>query len=116
MQNLKTKIANSIQMPIFLIELRSEHRDEVIDIVYKILDSHYKGVTDEFLNASATNRLLYKIEWQTIRLKEIVTPETHLNCWMWIGDTVNKWIEYSLQEEAYEVATNLRKIINFEYE
>lgn len=115
MNDLRKEIADTIKMPIFLIDLKSEHRDEIVGISYKILDYHYKGVQDEFLNDKELNRILRRVESLSIRLREITDGNINLLSWIWINDVVTKWINLAINYEQYEVATNLRKIINFEY-
>ena len=115
MNDLRSEIAETIKMPLFLIDLQSEYRDEVIAICYKILDYHYKGVQEEFLTDRQINRILHRVEILSIRLKDITDGSINLLSWIWINEVITKWIDLSLKYEEYEVATNLRKIINFEY-
>jgi hypothetical protein len=115
MQELKNDIADTIKMPIFFLDLNSVYRDEIIALAYKILDLHYKGVTDEFLQDRVINRTLRRIEDISMRLKELAEPDINLICWMWINEVVTKWIDFAIMYQEFETATNLRKIINFEY-
>jgi hypothetical protein len=115
MDRLKQQIADSIKMPYELYNLTSEFKDEIIATTYKILDLHFKGVIEQFLSDSQVNRVLSRIEFYSRRLRSLTDSQLFLQLWLWIGQTTEEWLKWSLEEEHYECATNLRKIINFEY-
>ena len=115
MDTLKSRIADSIKMPHHLYNLSSNFKDEIIAIAYKILDLHYRGVSEEFLSDSQINRVLSRIQFYSRKLKNICDTANYLQIWLWIGETTGNWLQWSIEEENFETATNLRKIINFEY-
>ena len=45
----------------------------------------------------------------------ITPPYLHLQGWIWIGETIEEWIQLAIFEEEFESAANLRKLLNSEY-
>lgn len=120
MIDIRSEIAATLIMPDFLKDIESDREDDtigayIISIIYKILDFHYRGVTDEFLSDLQIKRICRRIDSLSRELSSFAPAELNLNSWLWIGDTVTKWIEISVGAEKYEAATNLRKILNSEY-
>lgn len=115
MEALKQKISLTVQIPEFLDELKHPQRDEIVNGYYNILDIYFGGVYSGFLPNNTIRRWCRRIDTISNDLLEITPPQIHLNSWIWLGAVVELWIEYALQLEEYEVATNLRKLLNSEY-
>lgn len=113
--DIRKEIAKTIDIPDFLKELRNLGQQEVVEIVYKILDLYYRGVEPTFLEEKQISRLCRRIDWLSHELQKACEPKIYFKCWIWLGDTVTKWIDISLAVENYEAATNLRKLLNSEY-
>lgn len=112
----KEKVAETIKLPAFLKVPVFANKDEVIDMVWSILDFYFSGCKNEFLDDDDVYAICNCIDDMSELLGEITTSKLYLQCWLWIGETVNTWIDFAIQEELYEVATNLRKILNKEYD
>lgn len=115
MEALKEKISFTVQMPQFLDEFSHPNKEEIVNGYYNILDIYFGGVYSNFLPNNTIRRWCRRVDIISNELLEITPPVIHLNSWIWIGGVVELWIEYSLQAEEYEVATNLRKLLNSEY-
>lgn len=116
MESVRSKIASTIIMPRDLRDLIKANEEEVVTLIYKILDQYYKGVTDEFMVDIQIKRACRKVDFFSSELLAYSTPEFSLRAWLWIGDTITEWIDILLEAEDYESATNLRKMLNCEYE
>jgi hypothetical protein len=111
----KEKVAETIKLPQFLQVPMFANKDEAIDLVWSILDYYFQGCQDTFLTDKDIETICDCIDDLSSLLSDIITSKLYLQCWLFIGKTINQWIEFALQEELYEVATNLRKILNKEY-
>lgn len=116
MVDIKKEIAATIEMPDFIMVYRNLGYHEVVENVYKILDLYYRGVEPHFLTEGQILRLVKRISFFYRQLELNSTPEIYLCCSIWIGDTVTKWIKIAVAVENFESATNLRKLLNEEYE
>lgn len=115
MHLLRSKIAETIILPNFLHEYNHELKDEIIACSWEMLDIYYKGVRDQLITNSTIKRLCRKIDQCSYNLLQITPPYLHLQIWLWIGETIEKWIEFAVTDEQYEVAANLKKLMDSEY-
>lgn len=44
-------------------------------------------------------------------LSRIVDSKTLLMIWLWIGELIESWIEWSIEDECYEAAENLKRLL-----
>lgn len=117
MEDFKKEIAATIEMPDFIKVYKNIGYHEVVDIVYKILDLYYRGVEESgFLCDTQVLRIVRRISFLYRQIEIKSTSEIFFSCSIWIGDTVTKWIKIAVKVENYEAATNLRKLLNEEYE
>lgn len=117
MEQLKKEIADTVFLPTHLRDWkeRQEIKDLAYHLVFEILNLYYLGVESSFLDNKKIKKTCRKIDDLNYELAEISTPQVNLQNWLWIGETIEMWIEFSLESEEYEVATNLRKLLNSEY-
>jgi hypothetical protein len=115
MDGLKEGIARTILVPDFLHEWVDEYKDEVVSLTFQILDLYYRGVNKELLTNNQVKRLCRKIDRISADLLGITPPYLHLQGWIWIGETIEEWIQLAIFEEEFESAANLRKLLNSEY-
>jgi hypothetical protein len=117
MEELKSKIANTVQLPQFLKDWNEcyEIKEEVYEIVYDILNEYYSGVKERFLGNYKIKKTCLNIDALSIKLTRLTPSVINLKCWLWIGDTIERWMHFSIAEELYETTTNLRKLLNSEY-
>lgn len=117
MEELKSKIAATVFLPEHLREWQdhSDIKDYAYKLAFDILNYYYKAVDREFLDNTRVRRICRRIDTLNGELIDITPPHINLQNWLWIGQTIELWIEYSLEAEEYEIATNLRKLLNSEY-
>jgi hypothetical protein len=117
MELLKAQIASTIYQPDFLREFKApvEVKDMVYTLCFEILDLYYKGVRPNFLQNRSIKSLCYKIDNLSWDLGSLISPELMLQIWLWIGTTVETWIDFAFELEIYEVVSNLKKILHAEY-
>lgn len=115
MDELKMRIAGTIEMPNFLYNVDGPDKDLIIATAFKLLDLHYKGVEAAFMTDEQIRRVLRRVDSYDLKLRAYASPRVCLKTWIWIGQTVGEWINDAIELEEFEVATNLRKIINSEY-
>jgi hypothetical protein len=117
MKDLKLQIGDTVFLPDFVREWNApgDTKDRLSHILFEILNFYYCGVTNYFLSNRKIKDTCYEIDELSFEITEITTPHINLQCWLFIGETVEKWIEFALNEEEYETASNLKKILNSEY-
>lgn len=116
MSDFKNKIASTIFLPNFLKESLEPNTEDIIKLVFKILDLYHKGISEQnYMKPNMIWRVCSKIDHISMMLKDISSSDFYLQCWLFIGETVNEWISISIECEEFEVATNLRKLFNNEY-
>ena len=118
MKELKLLISDTVFLPEFIREWTApaDLKDKVSNINFERLNLYYVGVSKEFLTNEHIKEICYEIDELSFEITDISTPNINIQCWLFIGETVEKWIEFSLLEEEYESASNLKKILNSEYE
>lgn len=117
MDELKFRIAETIFLPDYLINWneRQEVKDFIYSTVFEILNIYYSGVKSELLSERLVKRYCRRIDKLNDEAYEYMTPNINLQNWLWIGSTIESWIDFSLELEEYEAAANLRKLLNKEY-
>jgi len=118
MKGLKLLIGDTVFLPEFVREWTApvDLKDKVSNIIFEILNLYYVGVSKDLLSNKRIKTICYQIDELSFEISEISTPHINIQCWLFIGETVEKWIEFSILEEEYESASNLKKILNSEYE
>lgn len=117
MEELKRLISDTVFVPQHLRDWTqaSTIKDTSYHIVFEILNVYYMGVTSDLLDNKKVKRLCRKIDRYNHELSELSPPHINLQNWLWIGDTIEKWIDFAVMNEEFEVAANLRKLLNSEY-
>lgn len=117
MDNLKREIANTILMPDFLKDWSGSESDKgwAYEIIYQILDLYYSAVKREVQTSAFVKRTCFRIDRSSYELQKLLTPNQYLQTWLWIGSIIEVWIDFAVELEEYEVASNLKKILNSEY-
>jgi len=110
-------ISDTVFLPDFVRKWTSPNdiKDRLSHIIFEILNYYYVGVCQDFLTNRQIKDVCYEIDELSFEITEISSPHINLQCWLFIGETVEQWIEFALLEEEYEVASNLKKILNSEY-
>lgn len=114
MGTLNERIASTIEIPGFL-KSNKVNTDIVIDVTYAILDAYFNCVSNDLKSDMDLLKLGLIIDKLSSDLSELANPQTNLQCWLWIGEIVTKWIDIAVDEEEFETAANLRKLLNNEY-
>jgi hypothetical protein len=115
MDGLKDGIAKTILVPHFLYEWNDQYKDELVNLTFQILDLYYRGVNSDLLTNVQVKRICRKIDRLSAESITISPSHIHLQCWLWIGEMIEEWIQLAIFEEEFEVAANLRKLLNSEY-
>lgn len=115
--NLKVKIADTVFLPQHLRDWPEdlEIKDCAYHIAFDILNLYYLGISTKFMTNRQIKKTCYGIDSLTYDLAQMSPPHINLLNWIWIGETIEKWIQFCVELEEYEAATNLRKLINSEY-
>jgi hypothetical protein len=112
MSELRKDIATTIYLPKHLTL-----STEVVDIVYNILNVIYTyGVDTDIIPDKLVKEACKDVNSFQDELIDIVSANLHLTIWLWIGETVETWIEMAIKLEEFETATNLKKILECQYE
>jgi len=117
MEELKKKIYKTIYMPDFLRAWKcdTESKDIATAITFEILACYYKAIQPQLMTMIRVRNLCKKIDDLSYDFSQISNSDIYLQNWLFIGQTVESWLEYAVEEEEYEVAANLRKLLNNEY-
>ncbi len=117
MQELKTKISHTIYIPDYLRKWKCDNstKDLATSILFEILDCYFKGVTGNYLSNRNVKILCNKIDDLSYEFSQITDPDIYLQNWLFIGQTIELWTDLAISLEEFEVATNLRKLLNNEY-
>jgi len=117
MEELKRKIAETIYVPDYLRKWKSDVdiKDEVTTILFEILDCYFNGVVKEFISNRKVKILCFKIDTYSYDFSQLTDGEIYLQNWLFIGQTIELWIQFAIESEEFEVAANLRKLLNNEY-
>lgn len=113
----KRAVIKSVHRPDFL----KEEEEKLIDMpternlawngAYNILLLFSDGLSASNLSKSKIRLIAKQIESVTNELDIFLTDKQLLLVWSFIGMEVESWIELSLNEEYYESAANLKKIM-----
>jgi hypothetical protein len=117
MDELKGKIAETIYVPDYLRKWKcdNEIKDLATTILFEMLDCYFNGVQFGFISNRRVKSLCYKIDKLSYDFSQVSDPDIYLQNWLFIGTTVELWIEFAVDLEEFEVAANLRKLLNSEY-
>ena len=117
MQRLNEKIADTIFIPKYLIDWNwpLKKKDKAYDLIFEILHLYSLGVTQEFITGRRVEFICLKIDRLAKELADVSEAEIYLQDWFFIGQTIEKWLVFAIEEEEFEVATNLRKLMHSEY-
>ena len=117
MQRLRDKIADTIFIPKYLKDWKwpLNKKDKAYDLIFEILDVYFTAVTPEFMTERRVKWTCLKIDRLAVELSEVSEAEIYLQDWFFIGQTIEKWLAFAIEEEEFEVAANLRKLMHQEY-
>jgi hypothetical protein len=117
MQRLKDKISHTIYIPQYLRQwdIDVDTRELVTNLIFDILDHFFRGVVPQFLHGRTIAAVCKKIDHLTYELSQLCDSQIYLQTWLFLGETIESWMQFAVEEEEFEVATNLRKILNMEY-
>ena len=116
MVQFKEKVAETVKLPNFLQTPTFANQKEAIDIIWSILDLYFTGCKNWFLTNDEVSATCDDIDDLSLVLADLIPSKMYLRCWLWIGETINKWISFAIEDELFEAATNLRKLLNQEYD
>jgi hypothetical protein len=111
MEILKQEIASTILMPDFLYGFRSEHKDVIVEKTWRILDAYFKCVDVGILSDRKIRFLQRKVWHLSSEITDLTPPHLNLQIWLWIGETIEKWIDFAVVDEEFESAANLKKML-----
>lgn len=116
MEALVRQISSTIYVPDFLKDFQHPHKNDIVEMTFEILNFYYtSSINPEFLHNRKIKRICKDIDMMSQILCDMAPSEIYLNSWLWIGDTVETWIKMAEQLEEFEVASNLKKVLNSEY-
>ena len=117
MEELKSRISHTIYVPDYLRKWNADNeiKDLATTILFEMLDCYFNGVQVGFISNRRVKSLCYKIDNLSYDFSRVSDPDIYLQNWLFIGTTVELWIEFAVDLEEFEVAANLRKLLNSEY-
>jgi hypothetical protein len=117
MKDLKAKINKTVSTPEFLRQWQGpvDIKTRLAEIVFEILTEYWSGVDTRVLDNREIKNICFEIDELTYEINEIATPQINLQCWLFIGQTIEDWIDFALADEEFETAANLKKILKSEY-
>jgi len=111
MELLKEEIAKTVQMPDFLYDFQSEQKEEIVDKTWAILNLYFKCVDVGILNDRKIGYLQRRVWRLSSEITDITPPHMNLQIWLWIGQTIESWIDFAVVDEEFESAANLKKML-----
>lgn len=108
---IKTRryIINTIRRPDFIVN--DEIWMSASSIVYLFLD----GVADYIQHSDLIETICMDIERTSKNMRDFVHHKMVMYIWIWMSELVESWIEFSIEQEEYEIASNLKNILDQNY-
>lgn len=107
-------LIKSIERPVFLEEDSDNPTIKNLgwNGVYNILLLFSDAISSNNLPKQKLRLIIKQIEDTTNELDTFLDSKQLLMLWIFIGSEIDAWIELCLQEEYYESAANLKKIMD----
>lgn len=107
-------VVNSVKQPQFLLDptstltTKSLAWNGVYNILYLMLD----GCTCRLIRKHEIDAIEIEVDRINADLRALVDDKQMLMIWIWIGELVEGWIKFAIENEEYEIAANLKKILD----
>jgi len=88
-----------------------EHLNKQLQLIDQILYHFMDGISNVKLTQRKLQYVCLKIENVADELSSISTDKDMTYTWLWIGETINDWIDEALLLEEFESVINLKKIL-----
>lgn len=117
LSTLRRKIAKSIKQPKFLIDPSStlSTKNLTWNVVHNILYQFLDGVQPVVLSKSRVKFTCNEVAKLSDDLEAVISDKDLVYVWLYMGELVEEWIEWSVELDEFECAENLKKILNNEY-
>lgn len=117
LSTLRRKIAKSIKQPKFLIDPSStlSTKNLTWNVVHNILYQFLDGVQPVVLSKSRVKFTCNEICKLSDDLSDVLSDKDIVYTWLFMGETVEEWIEWAIELEEFECAANLKNILSNEY-
>lgn len=115
---LRSFVVKSIKQPEFLLDPNSplSVKNLVWNRVHNILYEYMVGLSEVTLPNGRIKQTCEEIQRLNDDMANSVSDNDMMYIWLYIGELVESWIEKSIELEEYESSSNLKKLLENEYQ
>lgn len=115
---LRSFAVKTIKQPNFLMDPNSplSVKNLIWNRVHNILYEYTVGLSEILLSNSRIKQTCEEIQKLNDDMANSVSDEDMMYIWLFLGETVESWIEKAIELEEYETSANLKKLLENEYE
>jgi len=114
---LRSFAVKTIKQPGFLLDPNSalSIKNLVWNRVHNILYEYMVGLTEILISNSRIKQTCEEVQKLNDDMANSISDNDMMYVWLWIGETVESWIEKAIDLEEFEAASNLKKLLENEY-
>jgi hypothetical protein len=114
---LRSFAVKTIKQPEFLIDPSSplSVKNLVWNRVHNILYEYMVGITEILISNSRIKQTCEEIQKISDDMSNNISDNDMMYVWLFLGETVESWIEEAIELEEFECASNLKKLLENEY-
>jgi hypothetical protein len=114
---LRSFAVKSIKQPEFLMDPNSpiSVKNLVWNRVHNILYEYTIGLSEILLTNSRIKQTCEEVQRINDDMANTISENDMMYIWLWLGETVESWIEKAIELEEYESSANLKRLLENEY-
>lgn len=115
---LRSFAVKTIKQPQFLMDPNSplSVKNLIWNRVHNILYEYTIGLSEILLSNSRVRQTCEEVQRLNDDMANSVSDEDMMYIWLFLGETVESWIDKAIELEEYETSANLKKLLENDYE